>query len=74
MIYGDLASMIAHGYLGPGTRIPTDADLSAEYRCGIGTVQQAVSRLRSQGIVHTVTTLGRFVTDEAPRICREEGY
>lgn len=70
----DIGAQILHGGLRPGDRLPSALDLVREYRSNLDTIQQAVNILKIQGILRTVPGDGRFVTNDAQRICREKGY
>lgn len=50
-IAGDIERRIASGEWRPGFRIPTEAELTAEYGCARMTVSRAVSDLAARGLV-----------------------
>src|SRR5690606_4159188 len=50
-IAGDIERRIASGEWRPGFRIPTEAELMAEYGCARMTVSRAVSALSARGLV-----------------------
>ena len=50
-IAGDVERRIASGEWRPGFRIPTEAELTAEYGCARMTVSRALSDLASRGLV-----------------------
>ncbi|MGK5520709.1 GntR family transcriptional regulator [Micromonospora sp. URMC 107] len=49
----DLMDRIREGTMPPGTFLPTESALTAEFRASRGTVRQAISILRDQGLVST---------------------
>ncbi|MBN9071575.1 MAG: FadR family transcriptional regulator [Rhizobiales bacterium] len=65
----DLADKIRSGELLPGARLPTEAELCAEYDVSRTVVREAVARLRSDGVVVPQQGRGMFVSDQPkPRI------
>ena len=50
-IAGDIERRIASGEWRPGFRIPTEAELTAEYGCARMTVSRAMSDLAARGLV-----------------------
>lgn len=60
-----LSQGIRSGRLGPGTRLPTEIELCAEYGVSRTVVREAVARLRSEGLVIPEQGRGMFVS-EAP--------
>lgn len=64
----NLSERIRSGRLGPGTRLPTEAELCAEYGVSRTVVREAVARLRSEGLVIPEQGRGMFVSEApAPR-------
>src|SRR5579859_2729203 len=63
-----LAARIRAGDLAPGTRLPRETELGAEYGVAYHTVRGAIRILREQGLVITMHGRGNFVagTPEAP--------
>ncbi|WP_296746960.1 FadR/GntR family transcriptional regulator [Mesorhizobium sp.] len=60
-----LSEDILSGELRPGTQLPTEAELCAEYDVSRTVVREAIARLRSEGLVIPRQGLGMFVS-EAP--------
>jgi GntR family transcriptional repressor for pyruvate dehydrogenase complex len=54
---------IENGRLGPGQRLPTEQEFTAGFRVSRATIREAVSILRSQGLIVTKQGLGAFVAD-----------
>lgn len=65
LVAESLSEGIRSGRLGPGTRLPTEAELCAEYGVSRTVVREAVARLRSEGLVVSEQGRGMFV-GEAP--------
>ena len=65
LVWESLSGKIASGELGPGARLPTEADLCAEYEVSRTVVREAIARLRSAGLVIPQQGRGMFVS-EAP--------
>jgi GntR family transcriptional regulator len=61
-----LAARIRAGDLPPGTRLPGERDLAAEYGVALGTARRAVSELRERGLAITLPAKGTFVTSTLP--------
>jgi GntR family transcriptional regulator len=58
-----LASRIAEGVYPPRRRIPSEADLCAEFNVSRPTARAAVQLLVERGLVHTVRGKGTYVVD-----------
>jgi GntR family transcriptional repressor for pyruvate dehydrogenase complex len=56
-----LTSRIAEGQWAPGTRLPTEQALSGEFGVSRTVVREAISRLKSEGLVETRQGAGAFV-------------
>ncbi len=56
-----IAGRIRAGELPPGSRIPTESELIAEFEIARSTARRAVSWLRDQGMIETVPTRGSYV-------------
>jgi len=56
-----LTARIADGALAPGARLPTEQELSAEFGVSRNVVREAISRLKSEGLVETRQGAGGFV-------------
>ncbi|WP_292107735.1 GntR family transcriptional regulator, partial [Brevundimonas sp.] len=57
----DIERRIASGDWAPGFRIPTEAELTAEYGCARMTVSRAVSELAARGLVVRRRRVGTVV-------------
>ncbi|WP_353051469.1 winged helix-turn-helix domain-containing protein [Herbidospora sp. NBRC 101105] len=56
-----IAARITAGELAPGTRLPGERDLAAEYGVALGTVRRAIEDLRARGLVVTLPAKGTYV-------------
>ncbi len=56
-----IEARIRAGNLPPGSRLPGERDLAAEYAVALGTARRAISELRSRGLVVTLPAKGTFV-------------
>ena len=56
-----LEARIEAGDLAPGTRLPGERDLAAEYNVAVGTARRAVEELRQRGLAVTLPAKGTFV-------------
>nr|WP_062349637.1 winged helix-turn-helix domain-containing protein [Herbidospora yilanensis] len=56
-----IAARIAAGELVPGTRLPGERDLAAEYGVALGTTRRAIEDLRDRGLVVTLPAKGTYV-------------
>lgn len=63
----DLRSRLAAGDLTPGSRLPTESELSAEFHVSRPTVRAALRELEALGLVRTLHGVGTFV-NEPPAI------
>jgi GntR family transcriptional regulator len=52
-----IAARIASGELAPGTKLPAERDLAAEYGVAYDTIRRATAVLRDRGLI--ITTVGR---------------
>jgi GntR family transcriptional regulator len=59
----DLRAQIASGEYPPGARLPTKADLMAQYHVAVNTVERAIEELRQAGVVETAQGAGMFVRE-----------
>lgn len=69
-LYRQLTEMLGtrlHEEFAPGDRLPTEADLAAEYDVNRLTVRQALADLTRQGLVETLHGKGSFVAQPALR-------
>jgi DNA-binding GntR family transcriptional regulator len=62
-IVEDLRVKIENGEYPPGSRLPTKAELMAQYQVAVNTVERAVEELRKAGLVETAQGAGMFVLD-----------
>lgn len=58
-----LEEEIRSGRFGPGQRLPTEADLSAQFDVGRNVVREAVARLKRDGLVESRQGRGAFVAE-----------
>lgn len=63
-IFGNLQSDIASGRLQPGTRLPTEAELSAQFGVNRHTVRRALEELSRDGLVRVEQGRGSFVAED----------
>lgn len=63
-----LRRKIRNGDLGPGAQLPSEAELSNEYRTGRGTVRLALGVLRNEGLIVSEQGRGVFVRDRRPLV------
>ncbi|WP_071654583.1 GntR family transcriptional regulator [Mangrovactinospora gilvigrisea] len=61
-----IAARIAAGELHPGSRLPSERDLAAEYGVAYLTVRRAAVVLRERGLITTVHGKGTFVNAPQP--------
>jgi len=64
-VAADIETDIDAGKLAPDTRLPSEAELSAQYGVARVTIRRAVEQLRDRGKVVTVHGRGTFVTPVA---------
>jgi Transcriptional regulators len=57
----DLLEMIQEGVVRPGTRLPTEAELTERFGVSRTVVREAIAQLRSDGIVRSSQGRGTFV-------------
>lgn len=60
-VVSGLMARILDGSLPPGTKLPSESDLVAEYAVSRTVVREAVTRLRAEGLVETFQGRGSFV-------------
>ena len=63
-----LRTQIASGEYPPGSRIPAVRDLALEAGVNPNTMQKALAELERDGLLETVRTTGKFVTQDQERI------
>jgi GntR family transcriptional regulator len=60
-----IRSAIATGAFGPGDRLPTESELSSEFRTTRSTVRHALDRLVYEGLIHRRVGRGSFVAENS---------
>jgi GntR family transcriptional regulator len=60
----DVASRIASGELGPGTRLRAERELAEFYEVSFGTIRHAMKILRERGLIETQWGRGNFVAGQ----------
>lgn len=63
-----LRTQIASGGYPPGSRIPAVRELALEAGVNPNTMQKALAELERDGLLETVRTTGKFVTQDQDRI------
>ncbi|WP_030218191.1 GntR family transcriptional regulator [Streptomyces bikiniensis] len=71
-IAADLATEIERGDLPPGRPLPSEKALTELYGVARETARRALSVLREQGLIYTVTGRGSYVTEPADRTGEDE--
>ena len=66
-VYGQLKRAIMDGTLPPGSRLPTEKQLSRSLDVGQVTLRSALSRLEAEGLVERIRSRGTFVTQAGKR-------
>ncbi len=61
---------IIAGIYEPGDKLPSVRDLAAEAGVNPNTMQKALSELERNGLVHSLRTSGRFITEDRDMIER----
>ncbi|WP_138495329.1 trehalose operon repressor [Paenibacillus pinistramenti] len=62
-IYKEYVERIQHGQLVPGTKLPSESELAAEYGTTRETVRKALNLLVQNGYIHKMKGKGSFVLD-----------
>ncbi|WP_176308434.1 GntR family transcriptional regulator [Micromonospora sp. NBS 11-29] len=60
VIAGILRERIERGLIGPGSLLPSESTLTAEFRASRGTIRQAMALLRNDGLVATEHGRGTY--------------
>ena len=69
-----IAARIEAGELEPGTRLPPERDVAAEYGVAYNTVRKSMEILRDRGLIVTMQGRGTFVNErQAPREPNPDG-
>lgn len=71
-ISDDLRQQIADGTLAPGTKLPTEAQLTDQYGVTRGTVRAALEILVNEGLIMSARPVGHFVRDRKPMVFRPQ--
>jgi DNA-binding GntR family transcriptional regulator len=71
-IAGDLRDAIRGGKYEPGSRLPSKSALMDAYGVAVGTVDDALNLLRSEGLLYSEHGRGTFVADPLPAQARSE--
>ncbi|MBR7105221.1 MAG: substrate-binding domain-containing protein [Lentisphaeria bacterium] len=66
-VYGQLKRAIMDGTLSPGSRLPTEKELSRSLEVGQVTLRSALARLEAEGLVERIRSRGTFVTEHCKR-------
>jgi GntR family transcriptional regulator len=61
-----LQARIEAGDLAPGSMLPAEKTLAAEYEMSLGTARKATAILRERGLVVTLPSKGTFIRREPP--------
>jgi DNA-binding GntR family transcriptional regulator len=64
-ILQDVRAKIRSGQLTAGTKLPSTRELAEEYGVAAGTVQRALTELRTAGLIYSHQGRGSFITDTA---------
>ncbi len=67
-VVAHLEARIQAGELRPGSRLPGERELAAEYRVALGTVRRALQEMRERGRVVTTPSKGTFISSDL-RLC-----
>ena len=73
-IYAQIAEQvrldIISGLYQPGTKLPSVRELAAQAKVNPNTMQKARTELERSGLVHSIRTSGRFITEDTDMIKR----
>lgn len=71
-IYAQIAELvrldIISGLYQPGTKLPSVRELAAQAKVNPNTMQKALTELERSGLVHSMRTSGRFITEDIDMI------
>ncbi|MFG2057857.1 GntR family transcriptional regulator [Micromonospora sp. NPDC048930] len=73
VIADELRERIESGLIPPGTLLPTESTLTAEFRAARGTIRQAIAVLREAGLVATEHGRGTYASARRHESGLEEG-
>ncbi|MDZ5459889.1 FadR/GntR family transcriptional regulator, partial [Azohydromonas lata] len=65
-LHAHVLESILNGAFAPGTRLPTEAELAVRFGVSRATVREALSRLRSEGLIETRRGSGSHVAAMSP--------
>lgn len=71
-IASDLRDRISNGTIPRGGKLPTEAELTAEYEVTRSTVRDALRLLVNEGLIYSARPQGHFVRDRAPMYYRPQ--
>jgi DNA-binding GntR family transcriptional regulator len=71
-IAGELRARIRTGQYAPGDRLPSLAELVADYDVTVGTATKAIGVLKDEGLARKEQGKGTFVSDQLPEEARSE--
>jgi DNA-binding GntR family transcriptional regulator len=60
-----LRDRIQRGEIGPGERLPTEAELNADFGLSTPTIRKAIKTLKDEGLVQTRAGMGTFVLGQS---------
>lgn len=60
-IENDLKEKIRRGELKPGDKLPSEADLMADYQASKMTVRRSISNMEREGIIYSIERVGNYV-------------
>lgn len=63
-----LTQRITAGIYTPGSQLPSVRDLALEFSVNPNTMQRSLSELERGGLIYTMRTTGRFVTEDMGKI------
>ena len=71
-IYAQIAEQvrldIVSGLYQPGTKLPSVRELASQAKVNPNTMQKALAELERSGLVHSMRTSGRFITEDKEMI------
>ncbi|MDG4756885.1 GntR family transcriptional regulator [Micromonospora sp. WMMD710] len=65
-VYGELHKLIEAGVIAPGSLLPSESTLMAEFAVARGTVREALALLRAEGLVMTEVGRGTYARPNMP--------
>ena len=66
-----ITAAIASGTLAAGSRLPSVREMAAQAVVNPNTMQRALAELERDGLLYSLRTAGRFVTDQSDRITQK---